>query len=87
MHKPRPLHVTPELTREYSDKNYWISGGLRNSYCHEYGPDGGFCTLRRGHGGLIHIAHMRAVGSGFDPYEIYKAWTDGDPDLDMDEGL
>lgn len=86
----QPIPVTPELERTYAGTNCWDMTTARFGSgipCAAYGPQGGQCTLRAGHGGLIHIAHQFALSSPNNHTTIYTAWMDGDPDMEVDEGL
>lgn len=86
----RTLAITTDLERTHANRNCWVHGAsLCNNprVCGGEGPHRGRCTLAPEHGGP-HIAHNYPVGfETHNPAEIYAAWTDADPDLDMDEGL
>lgn len=77
-----PVAITRELIALYESHNEWGRRG-KLACCNAMGPGPheGFCTLRRGHGGL-HVAHNNPHYS-----DIYQAWYDCEPHLLMDEGL
>lgn len=87
------LEITEELTRAYARLNRWtmtdphFEAGV---VCGQRGPDKGQCTLAFGHASPVHIAHCFRADYGVrtsDSAEIYSAWQDCDPDLDVDDGL
>ena len=83
----RALPITPELTRQYAGQNCWVTHSIERDACGANGPNGGQCTLRKGHSGFTHIAHNYSHRVAEDHDLIYAAWVDGDEDLEMDEGL
>lgn len=83
----RSIPITSKLTRQYAGQNRWVRHLVPSEVCAAYGPQHGRCTLCIGHGGLTHIAHNYSHNSGLNTDIIYAAWTDGDEDMEMDEGL